>query len=217
MAQSISFLGATYSDVPAVLLPKQGGGTARFDDASVTTAVSSDVASGKLFLASDGTVTTGTASGGGGSSYTLVTTQDIAINHSSTSSTSYGTISLGYHTKDEILYVCIRDKAGKRAGYFYGSDNFIIDYMYGNGSASLQSFLPRAIYGCDGNGKLANANSTSSFTSTTSSYGVIATSINKSGVIGITAKYNSAYGTINGTFRVEVYKLLWPENRNPLD
>lgn len=66
MAQNVTLLGATYSNVPAVLLPKSGGGTARFDDASVTTATASDVASGKVFLASNGTITTGTASGGGG-------------------------------------------------------------------------------------------------------------------------------------------------------
>ena len=68
MAQNITIMGASYSDVPAVQLPKTGGGTARFDDASVTTATASDVASGKVFLASDGTITTGTASGGGGES-----------------------------------------------------------------------------------------------------------------------------------------------------
>lgn len=68
MAQDISLLNAVYPAVPAILLPKQGGGTARYDDASVTTAVASDVASGKVFLASDGTITTGTASGGGGAS-----------------------------------------------------------------------------------------------------------------------------------------------------
>lgn len=66
MAQNITLLGASYSAVPAVVLPKTGGGTARFDDVSVTTAVASDVASGKVFLAANGTVTTGTASGGGG-------------------------------------------------------------------------------------------------------------------------------------------------------
>ena len=65
MAQNIILMGASYSAVPAVQLPKTGGGTARFDDASVTTATASDVASGKIFLASDGTITTGTASGGG--------------------------------------------------------------------------------------------------------------------------------------------------------
>ena len=68
MAQNITLMGASYSAVPAVVLPKTGGGTARFDDASVTTATASDVASGKIFLASNGTITTGTNSGGGGSS-----------------------------------------------------------------------------------------------------------------------------------------------------
>ena len=75
MAQNITLLGASYSDCPAVLLPKTGGGTARFDDASVTTATASDVASGKVFVASDGTITTGTASGGGGG----ITGTDITI------------------------------------------------------------------------------------------------------------------------------------------
>ena len=65
MSQNITLMGASYTAVPAVTLPKTGGGTARFDDATVTTATASDVASGKVFLASDGTITTGTASGGG--------------------------------------------------------------------------------------------------------------------------------------------------------
>lgn len=64
MAQNITLMGASYSNVPAVTLPKTGGGTARFDDATVTTATASDVASGKVFLASNGTITTGTASSG---------------------------------------------------------------------------------------------------------------------------------------------------------
>lgn len=32
MAQNITLLGASYSDVPAVTLPKTGGGTAKFID-----------------------------------------------------------------------------------------------------------------------------------------------------------------------------------------
>ena len=66
MAQNITLLGASYSAVPAVTLPKTGGGTARFDDCTVVTASASDVASGKIFVAADGTITTGTSSGGGG-------------------------------------------------------------------------------------------------------------------------------------------------------
>ena len=79
MAQNISLLGSDFSAVPAVLLPKTGGGTARFDDATVTTATASDVASGKVFLASDGTITTGTASGGGGGLVQVAAFEPIVI------------------------------------------------------------------------------------------------------------------------------------------
>lgn len=66
MAQNISLLGATYLAVPAVTLPKQGGGTASFTDVTDTTAAAGDVASGKYFYTSAGVRTAGTASGGGG-------------------------------------------------------------------------------------------------------------------------------------------------------
>ena len=65
MAQNISLLGATYSAVPAVQLPKQGGGTATFTDVTDTTATASDVASGTYFYTAAGVKTAGTASGGG--------------------------------------------------------------------------------------------------------------------------------------------------------
>ena len=55
MAQNITLLGASYSAVPKVRLPKTGGGTADFTDVTDTTAVASDVASGKYFYTSDGT------------------------------------------------------------------------------------------------------------------------------------------------------------------
>lgn len=67
MAQNISLMGATYSAVPAVTLPKSGGGTATFTDVTDTTAAASDVASGKYFYTAAGVYTQGTASGGGGS------------------------------------------------------------------------------------------------------------------------------------------------------
>lgn len=67
MSQNISLMGANYNAVPAVTLPKQGGGTARFTDTTPTTATDSDVASGKIYFKADGSQSTGTASGGGSS------------------------------------------------------------------------------------------------------------------------------------------------------
>lgn len=68
MAQNITVQGASYADVPAVTLPKTGGGTASFTDVSDTTAAAGDVASGKYFYTAAGVKTAGTASGGGGGS-----------------------------------------------------------------------------------------------------------------------------------------------------
>lgn len=64
MAQNITLLGASYSAVPSVLLPKTGGGNASFTDVTDTTATAADVASGKYFYTANGTKTQGTASGG---------------------------------------------------------------------------------------------------------------------------------------------------------
>ena len=66
MSQNVTVQGATYSAVPGVELPKQGGGTAYFADVSDTTAAASDVASGKYFYNASGVKTAGTSSGGGG-------------------------------------------------------------------------------------------------------------------------------------------------------
>lgn len=90
MAQNITLLGANYSDVPGVLLPKTGGGSALFSDPSITTAVASDVASGKQFLLADGSIGTGTASGGGGTdSLVLLKTESLGyLNITSTSAIS---------------------------------------------------------------------------------------------------------------------------------
>lgn len=100
MAQEVKLMGATYNDVPALMLPDSNNVFHKFSDPSVTTAVESDVAEGKVFLLADGSIGTGTASGGGepvGPTETLLgqtpytLTEDANIRLKSTSETTYST------------------------------------------------------------------------------------------------------------------------------
>lgn len=204
MSQNITLMGASYSAVPAVLLPKTGGGTARFDDASVTTASAADVASGKIFLASNGTITTGTASGGGGSSFELLSSSELTVKTTSTSAASAGTVALGSsaYTKDKIIWVNIRDKSGKRAGYFFGSDAFFVNYYKADGLTSTLS-VPAVL--------CMRYTTASAHAATAGQYGVYGYSINSSGTLTIRRRYNSSYSlTIDSTYVVKVYAVTPP-------
>ena len=97
MAQNITLLGASYSAVPAVRLPKTGGGTADFTDVSDTTAAAADVASGKYFYTAAEVRTQGTASGGGGSSDVKTGTLTVASNvNTSTNTKITDTTTIGF-------------------------------------------------------------------------------------------------------------------------
>lgn len=208
MAQNITLLGASYSAVPAVVLPKTGGGTARFDDASITTATASDVASGKVFLANDGTITTGTSSGGGGaSSWTKVAETSYQVSTTGTSAATVATWATGHSeiwTSDKIVYIRIRDTAGKRSGYFYGTDVFFINHVAKNNSESSATSGNVMI--------ILSVTSTGTYYSrygySTTGYGVYADQFYTDGRIRIRSRYNSTYSkTINSTYKVEVYLL----------
>jgi hypothetical protein len=215
MAQDIKLLGATYSAVPAVLLPKANGGTAQFTDVTGTTATAADVASGKIFFAADGTQTTGTASGGGGGyGYTLLGSTDITTSTTGTQAASAGQITVsGAWTKAKIIYVRIRDKAGKRAGHFYGSDCWFINYQAGNNGTSALTYAGRLIH------RYSTSNQWGLYSgATTTGYGVYAYDINTSGRVRIYQRYNSNYSlTINGTYHIEVYGLDWPDGVSVFD
>ena len=138
----------------------------------------------------------------------LLASEEFAVNTSSTSESSVGTVTVpdGW-SKDFIIYVKVRDKAGKRNGYFLGSDNFAINCYAANGTTSNPTPV-RICDGVDAGGK---------FMQSTSVYGVYLSAYSKvsgknDGTATIKAKYNSTYGTINGTFVVEVYALSWPHN-----
>lgn len=126
MAQNVTIMGASYSNVPAVTLPKTGGGTARFDDASVTTATASDVAQGKIFLASNGTITTGTASGGGSSK-----NAQTAQSTTRSTSTSYTEVITLTCTKAGTYNVYWSTFRSSTSGT-WGSQLYINDTAYGS-------------------------------------------------------------------------------------
>lgn len=128
MAQNITIMGASYSAVPAVTLPKTGGGTARFDDASVTTATASDVASGKIFLASDGTIKTGTASGGGSSKNTQVV-QGTTRTTSSTLTAIGAEMTVSKTGTYDVYWSAFRSSTS--SSYTYGTQLYIDGTAYG--------------------------------------------------------------------------------------
>lgn len=204
MAQNISLWGASYSAVPSVLLPKTGGGTASFTDVTPTTATASDVAQGKIFYTADGTQTTGTNSGGGGSEWTHIGSTELTVSTTSTQAASAGTISCGTTAadKDAIIYVRVRDKEGKRAGYHAGTDAFFMNYNKANGSTSAFAVPAVMCY---------RYTTSSAWAGTAGQYGVYGYSISNSGVVTIRRRYNSNYSlTINSTFAVDVFKLAYP-------
>ena len=218
MAQNITWPdGTQYTNVPFINLPKTGGGQARFTDTSPTDAVESDVTQGKTFFKADGSQATGTNSGGGGggANYTLLAEKDITVSTTSTSASSAGTITGidGLADPDAIIYVRIRDKAGKRAGYFYGSDNFFLNTNKANGSTSAQTTALRYIH------RFTTSSQWGGYCgATTTGYGVYAYSVANNGTLNIYRRYNSNYSlTINGTYHVEVYKLTFPDGVSPFD
>lgn len=102
MSQNITLQGASYSDVPAVELPKTGGGTATFTDVTDTTAAAADVATGKYFYTAAGVRTQGTNSGGGGASNFITGTFQY-----STTTAAAQTITLNYSGSGYPIAVAI--------------------------------------------------------------------------------------------------------------
>ena len=161
-------------------------------------------------------------SGGGDSSYTLLYSSEVSATTTSTSAKTIGTIAIGdsLYTASAIIYVKIRDKAGKRNGFFYGTDTFFVNAYAGKGSSqSLIAIRPTILYSFDANGK-TKFNPTNGgyvFTNNSSSYGVYAATITNAGGINIQARYNSSStGTIDGTYIVDIYLLKWPDNSSPI-
>lgn len=105
-------------------------------------------------------------------------------------------------TSDSILYIRVRDEAGKRNGYFYGSDTFFYnEYPYNNNTLYRFSNGLRYIRSINENGTMK-----SNFYTGTSGNGIWADNFSNDGKISIVDQYSSNNSrAIDGTYKVEVF------------
>jgi hypothetical protein len=202
MAHDVYLMGATYPNVPAIVVPS-GVSTATFTDVTDTTAEAADVASGKYFYTASGVRTAGTSSGGG-SSWELISSTTMTVSTTSTSAQSAGTVALGSaaFTADAIIWVHVRDTEGKRAGYFYGSDAIFVNANKKNGSTTAFTGAGVTTIRC---------NSSGTYTGYTGAYGVYGYSIASNGTLTVRRRYNGTYSlTVDSVYRIDVYKLAPP-------
>lgn len=208
MAQNITLWGASYSNVPSVLLPKTGGGTASFTDVTDTTASASDVASGTYFYTSAGVRTQGTASGGGGGSgLTLLKTYAMgSLSTSSTSGTDTGksTTLTDYNNYDVLVVdVSVDTTTNNR-------HTSTVSMVYLTGTSNVNTKNTYTVGSNKWNSKLSSSGTGTTRQSTTA-YGVYVNAATvSSGTMTLTFyyKYNSNHtGTINGSYTARIYGL----------
>lgn len=205
MAQNITLMGASYSDVPAVTLPKTGGGTASFTDVTDTTAAAADVASGKYFYTAAGVRTAGTNSGGGGGGPTLLGTKSLGtISTSSTTATDTGqTMSVSGINGYDLLVIetSVNTKTNNRHAA-------TVQAVWLTASSAIGTKNGATIATATWNCKLSSTGTATSRANTTK-YGIYANGVTiSSGTASITIyqRYNSTQtGTINGSYTMRVY------------
>ena len=115
-------------------------------------------------------------------------------------------------TKDKIIYVRIRDKAGKRNEYFYGSDTFFINTNKANNTTNQFNLGVKGImyYSTNNGGYRIGINGTG--------YGIYASSITSEGYVNISTRYNSTYAReVNGTYNISIYALNLPSGKPLFD
>ena len=144
------------------------------------------------------------------SSWTKVAETTYQVNTTNTSAQTVDTLSTGngdLWTSDKWVYVRIRDTAGKRAGYFYGSDTFFYNlYPVNSKTAQAITTILRIYTRYTQDGQFAASSVTSN------GYGLYPDRLYPDGRVRIHSRYNSTYSlTIDGTYKVEVYVLNTPD------
>ena len=126
----------------------------------------------------------------------LVAEKDFSANTESTTAISLGTMVVGNVAVGDLYAVEIMDKAGRRSNYFLSNDQFCRIKTTGSNPIS----------------NLITADSSGTLITSTSSAGVYVSATSLSGsnlTLTLSAKYSASTSkTINGTYRVRVYKVV---------
>lgn len=223
----------TVSNHSIVLTPKVTNNTGYITGGtktgSTTTITASQLVSGSQTITKNGTVDVKNlasvvvnvpSEGGGGvveSSWTKIAEKSYTVSTTSTSASTVETWATGdssIWTSDKIVYVRIRNAAGKTNNAFYGSDNYFLNIYPKNASTSTSSYGGiRHIIRVSSSGTYSISQYTGS-----SGYGIYADYIYSDGRIRIMKKYSSTFSlTVDGTFNVEVYLLSPPTGLTFLD
>ena len=133
MAQNITLMGASYSNVPSVQLPKKGGGMATFDDTTISSnaAAASDIASGKLAYV-NGALITGTASGG--TSMNVQVAQS-TIRVANTAYTKTATLTCSKTGTYDVYWDCFRSTTSGTSG----SQLYVGGSAYGSANTTFSN------------------------------------------------------------------------------
>lgn len=206
MAQNITLMGASYTAVPAVTLPKTGGGTASFTDVTDTTAAAADVASGKYFYTAAGVRTQGTGSGGGGDEWTVTEVfsdgfdgNQIAVFYSNEPLTNIGAYIL--YLKRTISNPLDGDVV---AILYDGSAATPIVWAYRNGNASQVGEVPVELVWDEVAGGMELGGDTFHFrTDSDSEYGLLIVHGGSGAFTFRTATYDPPSGVYSAQFSVE--------------
>ena len=146
------------------------------------------------------TSVTGTYEGGGG--VTLLATDEVTVNTTSTTATVVKTVTVpnasDLWTGSKIIVGVVVDKAGVRSGHFYGSYRIIA-----NSAAKRLASSGNPLFG----GTIAFDNN-SSLVNAATSRGVYMSRIYGNGDVDISTTYASSNcGTIDGTYEIKIYAI----------
>ena len=136
-SQNIIINNVEITEVPFLRSPKVGGGYARFTEVSDTDAVETDVASGKKFYKSDGTLATGSASGG--SSKNVQVVQGTTRTTSSTLTAIGAELTVSKSGKYDIYWSAFRSSTS--SSYTYATQLFIDGAAHGTENATWSNHV----------------------------------------------------------------------------